>query len=185
MPNWCSNSLVLRHDNPEMIVRAYKAFTRGEFCNEFKPVPQELRDVSSPNRGDNADQLIEKYGYADWYSFCVNEWGTKWDFGDDNGINEVTDDSLTVYFDSAWAPPIAMMAILEDLGFEVNLMYCESGMGFCGQYSEGFDDFYEYGGMSADEMDEQLPPELNEAFCISENQRMWEEENAEENEDES
>ena len=56
-------------------------------------------------------------------------------------------------------------------------------MGFCGQYSEGFDDFYEFGGMSADEMDQQLPSDLNEAFCISENQRMWEEENQESNDE--
>ena len=34
--------------------------------------------------------------------------------------------------------------------------------------------------MSADEIDEQIPGDLNEAFCIAENQRMWEEENGDE-----
>ena len=185
MPNWCGNTLVLKHEDPAMIKRAEDAFARGEFCQEFAPCPQELRDTSSPNRDEDSDQLIEKYGYADWYTFNVNEWGTKWDFGSSDGINDVQENEIVLYFDSAWAPPIRLMEKLEDLGFEVDLMYDECGMAFCGRYRDGFDDFYEYGGMSADEIDEKIPQYINEAFCIAENKRMWEEENAEENEDES
>lgn len=180
MPNWCSNVLTLEHSDPAMITRAKDAFARGEFCQEFHPVPIELKNTTSPNRDeDSSGSLLEKYGYTDWYSFCVNEWGTKWDFGSDDGINDFTDNSLILYFDSAWSPPIAMMQFLESLGFTVELMYNESGMAFCGIYKDGRDDEYSYSGMSADEVDEEIPEELNESFCIAEYMRQWDEENEE------
>ena len=177
MPNWCSNSLVLRHEDPAMVQRAYKAFAEGRFCAEFVPVPEELQGTSSPNRDEKqAEALLEKYGYADWYSFQVNEWGTKWDFGSGDGINEVTDQSLTVYFDSAWSPPVVMMARLEEMGFEVDLMYYEPGMAFCGRYSDGCDDYYEYGGATAAEIAQTIPADIDEAFSISENVAAYEDE---------
>ena len=73
MPNWCGNSVTLRHENPEMIKRAVDAFAAGRFCQEFHPIPAELKDTQSPNSVNAAD-LIEKTGYADWYDFCTNEW---------------------------------------------------------------------------------------------------------------
>ena len=185
MPNWCQNSLTLRHEDPAMIKRAEESFARGEFCQEFVPCPQELKDTQAPNRNEDSDQLIEKYGYADWYSFNISQWGTKWDFGDSDGINDVQENEITLYFDSAWSPPIALMEKLEQLGFEVDMIYNEPGMAFCGRYSDGNDDYYEYSGMNADEVDIEIPSDINEAFAIAENMRGWEEENEEENEDES
>lgn len=177
MPNWCQNTLVLNHEDPEMIKRAEKAFAEGKFCQEFYPIPAELSDTTSPNRDEKqVDILLEKYGYADWYSFCINEWGTKWDFGDSAGINDVQENEIVLYFDSAWSPPIAMMEKLEAMGFEVDLMYNEPGMAFCGRYADGNDDFYEYAGMSAADVVDFIQPELDEAFCISENMQMNEDE---------
>ena len=185
MPNWCANTLVLKHEDPAMIKRAEDAFARGEFCQEFVPCPQELRDTSAPNRNEDVDALVEKYGHADWYSFNVNEWGTKWDFGSPDGINDVQENEIVLYFDSAWAPPIRLMERLEELGFEVDMMYYEPGLAFCGRYKDGNDDYYEYTDMNADEIDIEIPSEINEAFNIAENVRDWEAENAEEDEDES
>jgi hypothetical protein len=180
MPNWCGNTLVLRHEDPAMIKRAETAFAEGRFCDEFFPCPQELKDTQSPNLNKEVDQLIAKHGYADWYSFNVYEWGTKWDFGDPSGINDVQENEIVLYFDSAWAPPVALMAKLEEQGFEVDLMYYEPGMAFCGHYTNGFDDYYELSGMDADEVEANIPSDLNEAFSISENMREWYEENEDE-----
>lgn len=180
MPNWCQNTLVLQHEDPAMIKRAEDAFARGEFCQEFVPCPAELKDTTSPNRDEGqADILREKFGYSDWYAFQVNEWGTKWDFGSSDGINEVTENELVVYFDSAWSPPVTLMEKLEQMGFTVDLMYNEPGMAFCGRYTDGFDDYYEYSGMDSAEVAENIPSELDEAFCISENMAVWESENDE------
>jgi Ferredoxin-like domain in Api92-like protein len=195
MPNWCNNTLVIKHQDPAMITRAMKAFVEGKFLNEFVPIPESLHIVSGRcGADDNPEQIaleaaqksnIEQYGYKDWYDFSVNEWGTKWDVGDSDGINEVTENSLTVYFDSAWAPPCGVYEKLTDLGFEVDAMYNEPGMGFCGRWTnESGDEYYELSGRSADELDELLPKEINEAFCITEDIRMWEEENKEEEENE-
>ena len=53
-------------------------------------------------------------------------------------------------------------------------------MGFAGIYEDGHDDYYEYGGLNAEQIAEELPEALDEMFNISEDVAMWEEENAEE-----
>lgn len=192
MPNWCGNTVTLSHNDPAMIIRAKDAFVRGEFLHEFVPVPQALRDTVSGSMGEDKRAAHEAqmtanlaaHGYKDWYDFCVNEWGTKWDVGDGDGINEVTNHTLTVYFDSAWAPPCGAYEKMADLGFEIDAMYYEPGMAFCGRWTnDSGDDYYEYSKMSIDEIEKMLPKEINEAFCITEDMAMWAAENEENDED--
>ena len=172
-----------------MITRAKQALERGEFLNEFVPVPEDLKIVAG-SVGDPVEQAelvrktaenVEKYGYGNWYDFCVGEWGTKWDI-DDQGGCDVTEDGLTLntYFDSAWAPPTIAYAKLEELGFTVDAMYYEPGMGFAGWYQDGNDDYYEIGSMDSLQVEEELPTELKEAFAISESMLEWELENRDE-----
>ncbi len=49
MPNWCNNNLTLQHEDPAMILRAKEALDRGEFLNEFIPVPEDLKITSGCN----------------------------------------------------------------------------------------------------------------------------------------
>jgi len=79
-------------------------------------------------------------------------------------------------FDSAWAPPTGAYEKLEDLGFSIRAMYYEPGMCFAGIWENGNDDYYEYGDMSSEQIAEELPVELDEAFCISESVAEYEEE---------
>ena len=65
------------------------------------------------------------------------------------------------------------------MGFGVNAMYYEGGMGYAGAYDEHGDQEINIEGMSADEI-EQEHPELDEAFGISESIREYEAENEEE-----
>ena len=76
MPNWCNNFVEIS-GSKEQLDRVEKAFTEGRLCDEFIPIPAELRDTTAPSREDEATRaaLIEKYGSADWYDFCVNNWG--------------------------------------------------------------------------------------------------------------
>ena len=54
------------------------------------------------------------------------------------------------------------------MGFTIEAYYNEEGMAFCGKYTtEDDDDFYEYGDMSADEIRENIPSDIDEAFGIS------------------
>jgi len=191
MPNWCNNFLELEHEDPSMIDRAKKAYAEGKLLEEFVPVPKDLHIVAgsvgakgSPEQ--NELELKEEfnritYGYATWYDFCVNEWGTKWDVGGDDSFCDVNGpNAVTLVFDSAWSPPINAMEKFIDLGFKVTLYYYESGMCFAGVFNENGDDYYELGEMSADEVEAEIPEELDIKFCISETMREWEEENAEE-----
>jgi hypothetical protein len=174
-----------------MIERAKKAFAEGQLLAEFCPVPASLHIVAG-RVGDDTDPKqieleaqekanLEAHGYSTWYDFCVNEWGTKWDVGGDGDQATVhSPNSITMNFDSAWAPPINAMEKFQDLGFKVKLIYWESGMCFCGLFDENGDDYMDYSDMSADEVDANINPEVEECMCIVENLREWEEENSEE-----
>jgi hypothetical protein len=189
MPNWCNNNLVLEHDDPAMIQRAYDALERCEFLQEFIPVPKDLTDTIAGSYGEEDKQKalveatarnVEKYGYGNWYDYCVGEWGTKWDVGD-QGASDIHPEGKMLHtsFDSAWAPPTRAYAKLEELGFRVKAQYYESGMAFAGTYEDGYDDEVNLEGMSADDI-EQGYPELDECFGISESIREYEAENEEE-----
>jgi hypothetical protein len=189
MPNWCNNYLELEHEDPAMIERAQKAFAEGKLLEEFCPVPASLHIVAGRlGDGDEQKKLeedtaenIRVHGYGNWYDYCVNEWGTKWDVGGDGDQATVeSPNSIKMNFDSAWAPPVAAMEKFMDLGFKVKLVYWESGMGFCGLFDENGDDYMDYSGMSADQVEADINPEVDECMCIVENLREWEEENAEE-----
>jgi hypothetical protein len=192
MPNWCSNTVEIAHEDPAMLKRAVDAFNRGELLNEFIPVPKELQIVAGRVGDDsNPDQIaleaaeqrnLEKFGYKTWYDFCVNEWGTKWDIGgngDEVTIEEGQTDT-TLCFESAWSPPCDAYAKLLDLGFSIRAYYYEPGMAFAGIWDNGDDDFYEYGGMTSEQVAEEFPSALDEMFGISESMAEYEAENADE-----
>ena len=190
MPNWCNNYLELEHDDPEMITRAKKAFAEGKLLEEFCPVPESLHIVAGRvGDGDEQKKLeedtarnIATHGYGNWYDYCVNEWGTKWDVGGEGDqATQVGPTDLRMNFDSAWAPPVPAMEKFQDLGFKVKLVYWESGMCFCGLFDENGDDYYDYSDMTADELEAEINPEIDECMGIVENLRTWEEENEEEN----
>jgi hypothetical protein len=174
MPNWCSNQLVLQHEDPKQIARAVQAFKNTALLNEFCPCPAELRDFKPEKPGfleqDQKDANKAKYGFETWYEWSIAHWGVKWDVGDDE-LDELESDSrqVVLYFDSAWAPPIIGMEHLESAGFTVTLYYWEPSMAFCGKYTtEDGDDCYEYGQITSAELAEKIPADLDEVFGIIE-----------------
>jgi len=159
MPNWCSNSLTLKHNNPAMIDKAVAGFTEGKLLETFVPYEGEWN-----------------------YDWCVFNWGTKWDVGGDTGYIRPNLNTLKISFDSAWAPPLEAYRMMEELGFTIEAMYYEPGMCYCGRYEDGNDDYYEYSNMNAAELASTLPTELDEEFGISEHLAEWEAEQEEDNE---
>jgi hypothetical protein len=194
MPNWCNNVVELAHEDPAMLERAKAALNRGEFLNEFIPVPKELQivagcvgDKDDPKQIELEAQTMHNlstFGYANWYDYCVGEWGTKWDVGGDGMTFEIENGRISTSFDSAWAPPVAAYEKLVDLGFSVRAYYYEGGMCFAGVWEDFNDDYYDLSNMNSEQVREELPTVLDEMFCISEYMAEWEEENAEEEEQE-
>jgi hypothetical protein len=141
MPNWCMNDLELNHKDRAMLVKAEKAFKKGKFLNAFIPVPIALKKTMAGfAAGDEQAKLekkeqanLKKYGYKNWYDFCIGEWGTKWDVG--GGEDSVFfADKLTLGFDSAWSPPVEAYYKLQELGFEILAYWYEPGMSFAGRF---------------------------------------------------
>jgi hypothetical protein len=184
MPNWCNNVVELAHEDPAMLERAKDALNRGEFLQEFIPVPEDLKITASPGTSDEAlkaqyESNVAKHGYANWYDYCVGEWGTKWDVGGDGMTCEIEDGRISTSFDSAWSPPITAYEKLTDLGFSVRAYYYEGGMCFAGVWEDFNDDYYDLSGMDSEAVKAELPAVLDEMFCISEYMAEMEEENAE------
>jgi hypothetical protein len=189
MPNWCNNTLELHHEDPAMIERAKKAFKEGKFLEEFIPVPESLHIVAGCVSDEAEQKKLEEdtarnlavHGYGNWYDYCVNEWGTKWDVGGDdyNEPHQESPNKIILSFDSAWAPPCAAYEKMLDMGFSIRAYYYEPGMCFAGIWEDGVDDFYEYSDMNSAQVAEEFPTELDEMFCISESMAEWEEENLE------
>ena len=90
-------------EREEILKKIEKA---GGICRYYKPMPQELEGTTSPQRiGDTitkekSEELIEKYGYDNWYDWCndENNWNTKW------GCYDLEIDDEVVRFTTAWSP---------------------------------------------------------------------------------
>jgi len=135
MPNWCRNSLTItckrKKETLEYIKKFINATSNGEM-NEFV-VP--YKDM----------------GIEEWeYDTCIEGWGTKWDINlshlDHNLDLEDSSIIVNASYDTAWAPNIPVLEKLyEDLSklddrTDVTCTYEESGMDFCGKFSNGNDE---------------------------------------------
>jgi hypothetical protein len=190
MPNWCSNHITVRGTDPVAIKRLADAFDNGEFCATVVPMPEELNITSGfLGSGDEQKELeaksaanLEKHGYANWYDFNVANWGTKWEIGGNGDEAERDEDGLgfSAPFDSAWSPPIGVCEALVEQGFEVVLYYYEPGMGYCGKFEDGYDEYYEYSGETSKTVRAAIGSDLDDMFGISESMAEYEAENEEE-----
>lgn len=179
MPNWCLNSLTLRHNDAEMIGRAATAAREGRLFAEFVPVPPSLQIVAG-FLGDNAEQekleVLEEanldiHGYKNWYDFCVGEWGTKWEASEVD-INQDDGNEVTLAFDTAWAPPLGFYEKMLDLGFEVVAQYYEPGMAFVGAWDNGQDECYNIPG-DPESVRQEIPQAIDEFWNISEDMEEY------------
>jgi hypothetical protein len=160
MPNWCANSLKLvaktadsEKKLAEIVQELERAKGAGESARIFnliKPIPEALMITSGWLGKDTPEQTaleieqaanLKKYGYKDWYSFCIGEWGTKWDMSNqyEDEAFTIEGNTVTMVFDTAWAPPMQIYYALEEMGFELEATYVEQGMGYIGFYTDGVD----------------------------------------------
>lgn len=152
MPNWCNNNVDITATTPEQMEILNRIATREKNQGVFEmvlPLPEILRDTTSPTPADldsvQRNVMIAQTGYDNWYDWQVSNWGTKWDV---DPIDEQFDgETLSLCFDSAWAPPITFYERLVEMGFEVSANYYEPGMCFAGEWVNGddfcIDDVYE------------------------------------------
>jgi len=164
MPNWCYNNVDITATTEEgkaLLERVSRAEAADGFFGMFLPLPEILRDTVSPTP-DNLDSvqrqvMIAQTGHTNWYDWQVANWGTKWD------IDPVSEDfdgvTLSLSFDSAWAPPVQFYEYLREQGFEVSANYYEPGMAYAGEWVNGedfmIDDVYALARLETSELSEQ------------------------------
>jgi hypothetical protein len=150
MPNWCQNVAYIKHEDKAELDKIVAELNKKDEVKLFSSL------VPNPS--------------GEWdYDWSVQNWGTKWEAS----VYEynMEEEHLYISFDTAWGPPIVFYDKIGELGFEVEAFYREEGMAFAGWYIDGEDNYYEYGNMTADEIEEQLPTNLDEMFSISQYQR--------------
>ena len=191
MPNWCSNTIEIEGTKEQ--INSFVSFLEENggknWFSFFRPCPQELTDTVSGFVGEDKQAAheaqqksnIEKYGHSDWYSWCVDNWGTKWncDAQDWVKVENPNDDqaSVTFWFDSAWSPPTALYEFIESNSeFIVTASYLEEGMSFVGQFTGGMDECYEFSDVdSLENIPEELVDEWNLVELLEQNEE-WNDE---------
>ena len=135
MPNWCYNNVKISFDSENEQELRDAIDSDKDLFSQFHPMP-ETEDKEA------------------WYGWNIANWGTKWDAAPFD--IEWEDDCVNFRLETAWSPPIHFYEKMEELGYDIEAYYLEEGMAFCGQYMDGNDDFYEYGGMSADDIENEI-----------------------------
>lgn len=161
MPNWCSNTLKMS-GSTEQVDRLEKYLQKNDddhgLLNYFVPEPLD------PPNGNPSDAL------PGWYNWRVNNWGTKWEV-EVVGLKR-KGNTLTMSFDSAWAPPVKAYEAMHSQGWDIEACYWEPGMCFAGEWVNGNDNYLEYG--SPGEVEEYLPLADRE-LGIADAMKEWEE----------
>lgn len=152
MPNWCSNRVTLR--------------------GSAAAIADIEQTLSTPDKG--LFESIIPFPSGEWdYSWCVENWGTKWD-ASILSFEREEEEIITIEFDTAWSPPSKIYEKLDEMGIEVEAYYYEPGVSFVGKYtSEDGDECYEFDLTESSIAD--LPEELREMWGIE----PWEDEEAE------
>jgi len=164
MPNHTDNRVILSHADSQQIDMIYNIMNTDDtpLCQTLIPMPEELEGTAG----------FDENGTTGWYSWRVENWGTKWDIYDAH-CDRIDANTLQLYFNTAWSPPVPVFDKLIDMGFEVTARYLDEGWMYIGEYTN--DNAY-----CVDDVEKVITeyPELDEEFGISE---MLEEERAEAN----
>jgi hypothetical protein len=167
MPNWCDNSITLSNSDKTKIDALEEELNKenengrsdANVFNHLRPRPLEEEE--------------------NWYDWNVNHWGTKWD-ADIYDSSRQDDNTIYISCGTAWAPPIHLYEYLVENGWQVNALYHEPGMGFCGTYdNEIGDNYYEYDITDLESI-EALPEDCIEFGGLREEHEYWKENQEEE-----
>ena len=74
----------------------------------------------------------KKYGHADWYNWCIDNWGTKW-----NSCDSRCDEYDSITFETAWSSPYNVIKKLSEKfpTITINVKYADEDIGNnCGEY---------------------------------------------------
>lgn len=166
MPNHTDNRIILEHKDPKEITYIWEIFQLEDtpFCQMIIPMPRELENTTSPCPEGVKQPVID--GHDNWYDWRVEHWGTKWDIYDAD-CERIDDNTLQIYFSSAWSPPVPVFERLVDMGFDIDARYLDEGWMFIGQFTAQDGVVDDYCTSDVENVKEDYP-ELDDEFGISE-----------------
>ena len=142
MPNWCDNQITITGPNSvidkiEKIVKEEDKSDIG-FLQFLHPMPDALKNTTAD--GSKKPELKKLTGHDDWYSWCTDNWGTKWDINEFYGVDR-KDNTISFAFSSAWAPPLGAFEhfLGENDNCSIKAYYYEGGCDFAGVWEDGAD----------------------------------------------
>lgn len=140
MPNHVSNSVTFYgnkkkikalKDHIDLVTNVEKNTDKKNFFDFFIPMPNDIF------KGDLGKAEREKYGDKNWYSWSIDNWGTKWGaYGVE--LIDSNDTSIQLQFETAWsfAEPVFNKAM--DMGYDFEVEYTDECNNFTG-YMEFID----------------------------------------------
>lgn len=162
MPNWCTNSVTFKNNDPELVTQLVNAYENGNLFETFMPFPN-----------------------GEWdYGWCVENWGTKWDISNNNNLVEHEPGYATVVFDTAWSPPTKFYDFMVENGWGVSATYEGEGIQFVGLYEDGDDDYHDV-QWNVDWIKNHIPDYIIDEFDLTERieeELEWQKENEEDEE---
>jgi len=155
MPNWCDNTVMIKGDAGTVLTVKQMLQESGNVFSFSKllPCPPALMNTTAPNRNEQSVAFNKsKFGASDWYDWCIENWGTKWN-SSEAAITMDHTDQIAYSFQTAWAPPIPVYQKLAEMFPNINIFinYDECGGDFSGWR------YYQNGELSKEE-------EYNESF---------------------
>lgn len=84
-------------------------------------------DESLYNLGRKQYENIKKYGHANWYTWAIENWGTKWN----SSCLEIDEEGKYFTFETAWDPAIPVLLKLSELEPDIKfaVIYADEQIG--------------------------------------------------------
>lgn len=142
MPNWCQNTLSIKGTKGQIVDFNKRYLPNETFSFEnIIPSPQTIEECPEDYIIHSEREATRHLLYWDptqprnwfnWYDWNCNYWGCKWNA---TTISvEQNEDSIKIFFDTPWAPPIPVIEkLIEDNPqLEIECEYFEPGMWLAG-----------------------------------------------------
>lgn len=135
-------------------------FRKSLAGKEFDIPEESVENLLTPMITDNTNYCKANYGFADWYEWRVEKWGTKWNAITDYTEEDVESNEICIDFSTAWSAPYVWLAefqnkLRNDLDIELlefSLHYTEFGNWIGGYYEIDDDGFLSHYNYNEDEM---------------------------------
>lgn len=108
-------------------------WVKSEGIKDIKALAAHLMKENRANlkTGQKALDNLDKYGHKDWYSWCNDKWGTKW-----NAYSQTEEGFDLISFNTAWGTPYPVIKELSKMFPKVELFvrYADEDFGYnCGE----------------------------------------------------